>query len=147
MGTNIPPDEWANVRAARRRGMPQFERYFSVEEANDLLPELRRLLAGIRDVRQSLVIEWERAQPVLKAAGSNGGGKEASGYVSDLTRLNALLQELNRQGVLIKDFDRGLVDFPHWRDGQEVLLCWDLSEESVQFWHDLESGYAGREPI
>jgi hypothetical protein len=118
-----------------------------VEEANDLLPELRRLLGGIRDVRKSLVVEWERAQPVLKAAGTNGGGEEASGYVSDLTRLNALLQELNRQGVLIKDFDRGLVDFPHWRDGREVLLCWELSEERVRFWHDVESGFAGREPI
>ena len=127
--------------------MPQFERYFSVEEANDLLPELRRLLTGIREVRHSLVVEWERAQPVLKAAGSNGGGKEASGYVSDLTRLNALLQDLTRQGVIIKDFDRGLVDFPHWRDGREVFLCWELAEDRVRFWHDLESGYAGREPI
>ncbi len=127
--------------------MPQFEKHFSVEEANDLLPELRRLLAGIQKVRDSLVVEWERAQPVLKAAGSNGGGKEASGYVSDLTRLNALLQDLNRRGVLIKDFDRGLVDFPHWREGREVFLCWELSEESVRFWHDLDSGYAGREPI
>jgi hypothetical protein len=127
--------------------MPQFERYFSVEEANDLLPELRRLLAGVREVRHSLVVEWERAQPVLKAAGTNGGGKEASGYVSDLTRLNALLQDLTRRGVIIKDFDRGLVDFPHWRDGREVLLCWELAEDRVRFWHDLESGYAGREPI
>ena len=68
--------------------MPQFEKHFSVEEANDLLPELRRLLAGIQKVRDSLVVEWERAQPVLKAAGSNGGGKEASGnYMIDNTRL------------------------------------------------------------
>jgi hypothetical protein len=127
--------------------MPQFERYFSVEEANDLLPELRRLLAGVREVRHSLVVEWERAQPVLKAAGSNGGGKEASGYVSDLTRLNALLQDLTRQGVIIRDFDRGLVDFPHWREGREVFLCWELAEDRIRFWHDMDSGYAGREPI
>jgi len=127
--------------------MPQFEKHFSVEEANDLLPELRRLLAGVREVRHSLVVEWERAQPVLKAAGSNGGGKEASGYVGDLTRLNALLQDLNGRGVIIKDFDRGLVDFPHWREGREVFLCWELAEDHVRFWHDLESGYAGREPI
>jgi hypothetical protein len=127
--------------------MPQFERYFSVEEANDLLPDLRRLLGGIREVRHSLVVEWERAQPVLKAAATNGGGQEASGYVSDLTRLNALLQDLIRRGVIIKDFDRGLVDFPHWREGREVFLCWELAEERVRFWHDLESGYAGREPI
>jgi hypothetical protein len=127
--------------------MPQFERHFSVQEANDLLPELRDLLLGVREVRQSLIVEWERAQPVLRAASTNGGGKEASGYVSELTRLNLLLQEFNRRGVIIKDFERGLVDFPHWRDGREVLLCWELSEERVQFWHEVESGYAGREPI
>ena len=83
----------------------------------------------------------------MKAAGGNGGGKEASGYVSDLTRLNVLLQDFTRRGVIIKDFDRGLVDFPHMRDGREVLLCWELSEDQVRFWHDLETGYAGREPI
>jgi hypothetical protein len=127
--------------------MPQFERHFSVQEANDLLPELRELLLGVREVRQSLIVEWERAQPVLRAASTNGGGKEASGYVSELTRLNLLLQEFNRRGVIIKDFERGLVDFPHWRDGREVLLCWELSEERVQFWHEVETGYAGREPI
>ncbi len=127
--------------------MPHFEKYFSVEEANDLLPVLRELLTGIRAVRGSLTVEWERAQPVLKAAGQNGGGKEASGYVSDLTRLNALLQDLTRQGVVLKDFDRGLVDFPHWREGQEVFLCWEVSEAEVRFWHDLDSGYGGREPI
>ena len=105
------------------------------------------LLAGIRDVRDSLVVEWERAQPVLKAAGTNGGGKEASGYVSDLTRLNVLLQDFNRRGVIIKDVDRGLVDFPHWRDEREVFLCWRLGEERVAFWHGPESGFGGRRPI
>jgi hypothetical protein len=127
--------------------MPHFEKHFSVDEANDLLPELRQLLARIREVRHSLSIEWERAQAVLKAAAHNGGGKEASGYVSDLTRLNAVLQEFQRQGVVIKDFDRGLVDFPHWRDGREVYLCWEMAEDQVRFWHGLESGYAGRQPI
>jgi hypothetical protein len=127
--------------------MPHFEKHFSVEEANNLLPELRQLLSGVREVRHSLSITWERAQPVLKAAGGNGGGKEASGYVSDLTRLNVLLQDFSRRGVIIKDFDRGLIDFPHIRDGREVLLCWELGEDQVRFWHDLETGYAGREPI
>jgi hypothetical protein len=127
--------------------MPHFEKHFSVEEANDLLPELRQLLVRIREVRDSLSIEWERAQPVLRVAVHNGGGKEASGYVSDLTRLNAVLQEFQRQGVVIKDIDRGLVDFPHLRDGREVFLCWELSEDQVRFWHDLETGYSGRQPI
>jgi hypothetical protein len=127
--------------------MPQFERHFSVEEANDLLPELRQLIGGIKALRDSVAVEWERAQPVLKAAGQNGGGKEASGYISDLTRLNVSLRDLHRRGVVMKDLDRGLIDFPHWRDGQEVFLCWELSEDRVGFWHDLETGYQGRKPI
>ena len=127
--------------------MPQYEKHFTVEEANDLLPELRQLLERVREIRDSLTIEWERAQPILAAAQQNGGGKEASGYVSDLTRLNAALRDFQRRGVVIKDIDQGLVDFPHMRDGREVFLCWKLSEDEVRFWHDLESGYAGREPI
>jgi hypothetical protein len=127
--------------------MPHFEKHFSVEEANNLLPELRQLLERIQEVRHSLNISWEQAQPVLTAASQNGGGKEASGYISDLARLNAVLQQFQRQGVVIKDFDRGLVDFPHWREGREVFLCWEQSEDQVRFWHELESGYAAREPI
>src|SRR5438045_870958 len=127
--------------------MPQYQRHFSVQEANDLLPALRALLAQLRDVRHSLTLTWEQAQPVLVAAGQNGGGKEASPYVADLTRLNALLRDFHRQGLVLKDLDRGLVDFPHWRDGREVFLCWELGEDEVRFWHDLDSGYAGREPI
>src|SRR5947207_13276679 len=103
--------------------MPQFEKHFSVQEANDLLPELRRLLAGVQEVRESLVVEWERAQPVLRAAATNGGGKEASGYVSDLTRLNVLLQDPNGRGVLTQDSDRGRAHFRHSRDRRGALRC------------------------
>lgn len=127
--------------------MPQFDIHYTVEEANAMLPELRNLLGEIRAARNQLAADWEGAVPVLRLASTNGGGKPATLVVVDLLRLNKLMRSLASRGVLIKDIDRGLVDFPHWRDGQEVVLCWELSEERVAFWHDLESGFAGRQPI
>jgi hypothetical protein len=127
--------------------MSMFEKHFTVDEANAMLPELRELLEAIRASRDHLAVEWESAAPVLRAAPRNGGGAEASGYVSELLRLNRLLRDVTSRGVLIKDIDKGLIDFPHLRDGEEVLLCWEMGEESVAFWHDLETGYAGRQPI
>jgi hypothetical protein len=127
--------------------MPMFEKHFTVAEANALLPELRELLLAIRQARDHLEVEWQNAAPVLRAAPHNGGGAEASAYVSELLRLNGLVRRILAQGVLIKDVDRGLVDFPHLRGEEEVLLCWEQSEESVAYWHDLESGYPGRRPL
>lgn len=127
--------------------MPHFQKHFTVEEANAMLPELRELLLELRRSRDRLVVEWENARPAVRAAPRNGGGREASAYVSELLRLNTLLRGFAERGVLVKDVDRGLVDFPHMRGDQEVLLCWELGEEKVAYWHDLESGYRGRRPI
>ena len=127
--------------------MPLFEKHFTVAEANAMLPELRALLAEIRAARDELAVHWEGALPVLKAAGTNGGSKAATECVADLLRLNKLLRSIASRGVLIKDIDRGLVDFPHLRGDEEVVLCWELCEERVAFWHDLETGYTGRQPI
>jgi hypothetical protein len=127
--------------------MPIFEKHFTVAEANAMLPELRELLLAIRQAREHLVVEWENAAPVLRVAPYNGGGAEASRYVAELLRLNRLLRQILARGVLVKDVERGLVDFPHFRGEEEVLLCWELSEERVAYWHDLESGYRGRRPL
>jgi hypothetical protein len=124
----------------------QFEKHYTIEEANALLPEIRDQLAEIRIVRDQLVANWEQAEPVLAAAPMNGGGSHAANYVTDLSELSGHLRWFSRRGILLKDIDRGLVDFPALRDGREVLLCWESAEEEVAFWHDLETGYAGREP-
>jgi hypothetical protein len=126
--------------------MPYFDRYYTIEEANSLLPQVREKIAGIHGLRDRLATDWGQANPVLDAAPHNGGGGEASPYITDLTELSALLSWFSRRGILLKDIDRGLVDFPALRDGREVLLCWELAEDRIGFWHDLETGYAGREP-
>jgi hypothetical protein len=127
--------------------MSQFDKHFTVAEANAMLPELRELLSVLSADRDRLVVEWEKAAPVLQLAHTNGGGKETNEYLSGLFRINARLRRLADLGVQLKDIDTGLVDFPAWREGEEVLLCWRLGEAEVGFWHDLESGFRGRRPL
>lgn len=125
--------------------MAHFEKHFTLDEANALLPELRDLLTQIQSARDRLAVHWEAARAVLEATRTNGGGKEGSPYLSTLRALNVRLRRLSEMGIQLKDLDRGLVDFPAWRGDREVFLCWHLGEERVAFWHDLETGYAGRQ--
>lgn len=127
--------------------MAQFEKHFTVEEADALLPRVREILEQIHGVRDRLVVDWEQARPVLRAARTNGGGREAGPYLDDLLTLNNRLHRLLDLGVELKDLDRGLVDFPSWRDEREVYLCWRLGEERVAYWHEMETGFAGRQPL
>lgn len=127
--------------------MPHFEKYFTIDEANALLPELRELLSGLKTLRSHLEVSYVSAKPILKAAKTNGGGKEGGGYLNDVQALNRRLERFNDLGIQLKDIDRGLVDFPAWREDREILLCWHLGEESVEFWHELETGFAGRKRL
>jgi hypothetical protein len=80
-------------------------------------------------------------------AGSDLGGKDVSSMMMDLLQVNVQVRRIQEMGVVIKDFDRGLVDFPHLRQGREVFLCWELEEDDIEFWHDIETGYSGRERL
>lgn len=131
----------------RLNPMPIFEKHFTLEEATALLPEVRELLERMQVYRDRLVLDWKEAEPIVRMAGQNGGGKQAGGYLDDLVQLNRRLKRLGELGVQLKDLDQGLVDFPAWREGEEVLLCWRQGEEQIAFWHDLESGFRGRKPL
>jgi hypothetical protein len=127
--------------------MAQFEKYYTVEEANAMLPELRGLVEQIQAARDEILAAYPAAVPVLKQVNLNSGGKEANPYTLAIWKLNARVRRLVSMGVQLKDLDRGLVDFPAWREDQEVLLCWHLGEDEVTHWHDLESGFAGRQSL
>jgi len=122
-------------------------RLFTVEEANAVLPELQVLLARIAEERTVL----RRFGPEIKRAGEHAaeGGGSAVGmqYAAALNRVMADVQEILGLGVEIKDFDRGLCDFPHLRDGRVVFLCWQKGEDRIEWWHEVESGFAGRQPL
>jgi hypothetical protein len=122
-------------------------RYFTVEEANALLPRLRALLEQMLAARQRIVDGRRTWQPVLEKAQGNGGGVHAKELFLDTNRIQLTLEQINRWGIVIKDVDTGLVDFPHLRNGNEVYLCWRLGEPQVGYWHDIGSGFAGRQPL
>ncbi|HET7478960.1 MAG TPA: DUF2203 domain-containing protein [Rubrobacteraceae bacterium] len=126
---------------------PAFSRLFTVAEANALLPTLKELLD---DLALHLAAVREKAphmEPILRAAGANGGGRMGSEYGVEAYNLHLAIERIRELGVIVKDLDMGLLDFPHERDGRVVFLCWHPPEERVEFWHEIETGYAGRKPL
>ena len=122
-------------------------KYFSIDEANALLPQLKVLLEGILAARQRIIDDRKTWEPMVEKAGSNGGGPTGKQLYKDTNRIHLTLEQINGWGILIKDVDTGLVDFPHMRNGREVYLCWRLGEPRVAFWHDVDVGFTGRQPL
>ena len=126
---------------------PAFQRLFTVEEANALLPRLREILDEAALYRDALREKAPHMEPILRAAPGNGGGKAGSEYGVEAYNLYLALGRITELGVVLKDLDMGLLDFPHEREGRVVFLCWHPPEESVEYWHDIDAGYAGRRPL
>jgi hypothetical protein len=123
------------------------ERHYTVEQANAALGWVTERIERLRSAREGL--NDEEARAALQDAGPTNGGGEPGRVVSDafLEMRNALV-ELQAMEVVLRDLDRGLVDFPALRDDGEVYLCWvEREEDGIGFWHDLDAGYAGREPL
>lgn len=130
------------------------ERYFTVEEANEALAEVRPLTEELVAHRRALVELQERQAAVTTRIAGNGGNVEPSELqevqhrldeeVAAIARCVARIHEL---GALVKDLDDGLVDFPARRGGEDVLLCWRLGEDAIEFWHGLDEGFSGRRPL
>lgn len=131
-------------------------RLFTQEEANAALPEVRPLVERLVEERRKLVALGEELEAMQALIGGNGGSLDP-GRVGELQEavahaaagLASIADELQEHGVQVKDLDRGLVDFPtlHPESGEDVLLCWELGEPEVAYWHDLEAGFAGRKPL
>ena len=122
---------------------------FTVAEANALLPAVREILKKIQDARKGLASYRSQVQIAADQAEQGGGGfGDGLRYAEFLIELTAQTSELEVLGVQLKDFERGLVDFPSLRDGRVVLLCWQIGEgDEVEWWHNVEDGFAGRTPI
>jgi hypothetical protein len=122
---------------------------FTVQEANALLPNVRIIVGKIQRQHRHLFTYREEAKKAAEAAEQGGGGlKDGVAYATALTELTLQLGELEALGVQLKDFERGLVDFPSLRDGRVVLLCWQLGEgDELEWWHDIDAGFAGRTPL
>jgi hypothetical protein len=122
---------------------------FTVAEANALLPAVREILKRIQDARKRLASYRNEAKAAADQAERGGGGfSDGLRYADLLIDLTSQTSELEVLGVQLKDFDRGLVDFPSLRDGRVVLLCWQIGEgDEVEWWHNVEDGFGGRTPI
>ena len=122
---------------------------FTIQEANALLPKVRSIVTQIQRAHRKLARFRDDAKQAAKAA-EHGGGGVAGGvaYATALTDLTLKMSELEALGVQLKDFERGLVDFPSLRDGRVVSLCWQLGEgDELEWWHDVDAGFAGRTPL
>ena len=124
----------------------RFTRHYTREEARALLPEVRQWLQQLDELRQRLRALDEQLKAVLEC-GVDAGGEPVETWVRLIADIRVLLLEFQNREIQIKDVERGLIDFPAVIGGKEVFLCWEKDEEDVEFWHDLDAGYAGREPL
>ncbi len=130
------------------------ERTFTPDEANAALADVRPLAEQMVGAKRAFDEAQEQSDDAARSISGNGGGippAELAALHEQLeqrtTELAAILDELHELGVQVKDLDSGLVDFPSLRNGERVLLCWRLGEDEVAFWHGLEDGFAGRQPL
>jgi hypothetical protein len=129
-------------------GEPEIK-LFTVDEANALLPSVRKIVGRIQRSHKTVSRFRDVAKKAAEAAERGGGGiDQGVQYATSLSELTLALADLEGLGVQLKDFERGLVDFPSLRDGRMVLLCWQMGEgDELEWWHDLDAGFAGRTPL
>lgn len=122
---------------------------FTIEEANDLLPVIRPKLEEIKAHYEKVAGFREKVKAAASGAELGGGGmKGGSVYVESLYEIGKITTELFELGIQLKDYTRGLIDFPCRRDGRVILLCWQLGEnEQIEWWHEIETGFAGRQAL
>lgn len=122
------------------------DRHFTRAEADALLPSLEPILRELQTAVTSLT-DAEAHEVLSEASAGNGGGAEGKQVGEAFLQVRGMLAALQAEGVVVRDIARGLLDFPAVIDGQEAYLCWQLGEEAVGFWHELESGFQGRRPL
>lgn len=111
-----------------------------------MLPSVRTWLETISTLQERMS-KLDLRLTNLGSAGNDVGGDTVNSSVKLRADLLSVLQEFAARGIQIKDLERGLIDFPAIKDGKEIFLCWEKDEEDIQFWHDLDSGFPGREPL
>lgn len=122
-------------------------RFFTVAEANALLPRLTALLDELRAARDAIRAARADLLPVLEAAIGNGGSRKAGEMLPYFERMERAILTIRDLGCELKDIDMGLVDFPALREGRVVYLCWRYGEDRLRYWHELDAGFAGRQPL
>lgn len=121
---------------------------FSLEEANGLIPTLRPKLVAIQRLYAQVDVLKDHARAAASASEFGGGMAGGTSYVNMLYKIGKLTTEIGESGVEMKDYSRGLIDFPHMKNGRVVFLCWQLGEgDEIEWWHETEAGFAGRQRL
>jgi len=124
----------------------QFKKHYTRDEARALLPQIRQWLKRLAESRERLD-RHDRRLASLLSGGRDVGGDTVNQWVTAVADIKESLNEFQKREIHIKDLERGLIDFPAILGGKEVFLCWEQDEPDIEFWHDLNSGYAGRERL
>jgi len=124
----------------------QFRKHYTRDEARALLPKIRDWLKTLQRLRQKLGEQDQRISHLLKG-GNDLGGELINTWIRMLAEIKPVLEEFRRREIQVKDVERGLIDFPAIIGGREVFLCWEQDEEDIEFWHEIDAGYAGRERL
>ena len=124
--------------------MPQ---YFTLQQANEALKIIRPLMDEVQAIRRKILTNQPEAWLAIERSVGNGGNRALSNMVQDFEKLDALVHRILDTGVQIKDVNLGLLDFSALRDGHEVYLCWQYGEGNIAYWHEVDAGFAGRQPI
>jgi hypothetical protein len=120
------------------------DRLYTLEEANAQLPDLRERLPRLRLARDGLIAASER---IKEAVASDGGGVAEAGWFTHQQTLKTELEHLAERGILLRDPEVGLIDFPAERGGRPVFLCWRLGEDQVAWYHEANAGFGSRKPL
>ena len=124
----------------------RFDKHYTREEARELLPQVRKWLTELNHQREEMQ-RYEKRLSGLAEQGNDIGGDNVNQWIRALAGMQSLLAEFQRRRIFIKDVSRGLIDFPAIIGGREVFLCWEKDEDDIEFWHDLETGFSGREKL
>lgn len=145
----VDKDSFFHHPASVIRPTSALMKLFTVDEANAMLPVVRGLAERVRRAYARMAAMQEEAQRAAEGAKLGGGGMSGGAdYVAALSEMAECSWQLDNLGVQLKDYARGLVDFPSIRDGNIVLLCWHPDEgDRIEWWHDAEAGFAGRQPL
>jgi hypothetical protein len=124
----------------------RFDKHYTRDEARALLPQIREWLERLNRLRQDLD-RFDKRLSGLTAQGNDVGGETVNSWIRVLADMQGILAEFQRRRIFIKDLSRGLVDFPAIIGGREAFLCWEQEEDDIEFWHDLDTGFGGRERL
>lgn len=124
------------------------QRHYTLEQASAVREWVAQRIASIRESRETLAALGSHARASINSLDPDmGGSYPGKDVAAALLELNRALTELDAVDVVVRDVERGLVDFPALRDGEEVYLCWLLDEDEIRFWHAPDAGFAGRRPL